>query len=499
MNKTLVTLIIFSLITLPILACDMFLLQSIDNYPFFTLPSSSGNFNDYSDFFEDFKSQANQSSGNRDGYGIVAYKIDNPFLDRDFMWYKTGMGNYFEENNIDEPLYEAINTLYDNPNINRVLVHARSGTGGEGSHPFIFSTTSASYSFMHNGYIFNTVKQEIMDFLGEEWFQEHPSQWQGEFGSVSSFIDSELLFHYFMYYILQYPNDIPTAFRYAFNNKQVGTIDMEYLLKYNNNAITNFIFSDGVDSYAYRSSRIIGESYNLSYQIYPNNFIALKTGSNLANTLVEDHLIHITSEGDIIDLSLEPILLTNFTNLFVDAIDSNRYNLNWTIQSDNLISSFNIYRSTSENFATARRIASLEGVNPNQSAYQYEDSYLSDQVIYYWIEVVFQDASSEITSRIPSIQIDDEPEIPEVIDNIDLYPNPFQDKLNINIDSEQNYSVKVFNLRGQLLDKLTYLPKEDKTLSWDTSNQNKRITNGIYLIQFKHNGKTITKKVMRIK
>lgn len=490
----------FNLITYTLFACDMFMLQTINNYPFFTLPSNSGDFNDPNDFFEAFKSQANQTSGNRDGYGIVAYEEDNPFVDRDFMWYKTGMGNYFDENDLNEPFYEAISVLYGNRDIDRVLVHTRSGTGGQGSHPFIFNTDSSSYTFMHNGYIFNSIKEKIITFLGEEWFQEHPSQWEGDFNTPSSFIDSEILFHYLMFYILQYPDDIPTAIRHAFNNKQVSGIDMEFILKFNSSSIVNFIFSDGVNTYAYRSSKLAGNSYNLSYEVYPNHFVAIRTGTNLANTLEQNQMIKITPQGDIIDLSLEPILRTNFSKKFVETVDTNQYNLKWKIQSNNQISSFNIYRALNQNFATARPISSIPVNNSNQTQYQFSDYYESEQTHYYWIEVVFNDNGSEITSNIPSSQNDDEPDISEVNSNISLYPNPFQNQLNILVDSDQKYSVKIFNLKGQMVNQFTYNSATDSNILWDSSIDKKdKLANGIYIIKFISANGIITKKVMRIK
>lgn len=498
--KTYQLLIIFFITySISLFGCDMFMLQSIEDYPFFTLPNKSGEFNDPYDFFEDFKSQADQSSGNRDGYGIIAYESDNPFVQRDYMWYKTGIGNFFNEDNLDEPLYQAMSTLYDNTDINRVLVHARSGTGGNGNHPFMFNTNSSTYSFMHNGYIFNSAKQNLINFLGKDWFIAHPSQWEGDYTSANTFIDSEVIFHYLMYYVLQYPDDIPTAFRHAFNNKQVNGVDMEFVLKFNNNNILNFVFSDGTETYIYRSSKLMGTTYNLSYQIYSDNFIAVKTGTNLSTTLEQNQLVRITPQGEIIDLSIEPILRTNFVKKFVEPLDIDQYKLRWTVESNTQINKFKVYRSNNQNFTLAEHISSILVGNNNQTQFQYLDTYASNLEHFYWIEVVFDDETSELTSNIPSYKTDDEPDIPEVNNIISLFPNPFQENLNIQINSEDDFKIKIFNLKGQLVDKLKYSTEKDEILVWDTSAINKlQIPNGIYLLQFKSNNKTITKKVMRI-
>ncbi len=500
MKKILILITIIYLQMIPLIGCDMFMLQSIEGYPFFTLPSDNGDFNDPYDYFEDFKRLSDGSSGNRDGYGIIAYSLSSDLVSRDYTWYKTGIGNHFDVNNPDEPLYQAISLLYNNPTIERVLVHARSGTGGTGSHPFLFNYDDRTYSFMHNGYVFNNVKREIMNFLGQDWFDQHPSQWQGVYGDTYSFIDSELIFHYLMYYILQYPDNIPRAFRYAFNNKQLGVIDMEYILKYNNSSIVNFVLSDGQNTYAYRSSNIINDIYNLSYQVYPDNFIAVKTGSNLANTITKNQMLQLSSQGQVNELSLEPILRTDFIDLSVENIDNDEFKIQWQISANQDINKFKIHRGINQNFANSQLIASVLKDDSNQVNFNYTDYYAYYPQHYYWLEIVFSDDFSEITSNIPSTGIEIEPNTPEENSSIILYPNPFQESLTISLESDEIVPVKIFNLKGQLVDQITYLPNNSNTLIWKPDQTlDQKISNGIYILKFMSEERTITKKVMRIK
>jgi hypothetical protein len=499
MKKIILIIAMLQFINILLFACDMFMLQAIDQAPFLTYPSLNGNFNDPYDYFEDFKSLADGSSGNRDGYGIVAYTIDSEIVSRDYIWYKTGMGNHFDANNPDEALYQAMNILYDNPNIERVFVHARSGTGGQGSHPFIFNHNNKTYTFMHNGYIFNNAKRELMNFLGEEWFQEYPSQWYGEYGDTYSFIDSELIFHYLMKYIIQYPEDISKALSMAFTNKRVGNIDMEYMFKYNNSAILNFVLSDGIDSYVYRSSRLLGTSYNLSYQVYPNNFLAIKTNTNLENTIAKNQMLKFSSSGLIDTLSLSPILQTNFISKYVEKLDNNEFRLNWEILSNPNINSFNIYRSSNRDFSNSEKISSLIPTSPNQSTFSITDTYSASQDHYYWIEVVFLDSFRELTSNIPSDQEAEPPIVAETSEIISLYPNPFKEKLNISIDSQNDYKIKIYNLKGQLIDKLLYEGEKNNPLIWNTENiNNHKLPNGIYILKLSNGGKNLSRKVMKI-
>ncbi len=493
--KIIVLLITFNI--WQIFGCDMFMLQSINNNPFLTLPSQAHMFDDPYDYFENFKTLST-SSVNRDGYGIIAYTFQSNLVNRDNIWYKTGIGNHFDENNLDEPLYQAIHYLYDNPNIERVLVHARSGTGGIGSHPFLFDYDNHTYSFMHNGYVFSNVKRAIMNFLGPDWFQEHPSQWQGNYGDAYSFIDSELIFHYLMYYIKQYPDDIPRALRLAFNNKNVEDVDMEYVFKYHNNSIVNIVFSDGNDTYVYRSSPLAGETYNLSYQVYPDEFIAVKTSSNLENVITKNQLLKITSQGHIDSLDISPLLSTNFLEKYVEKISENQLRLNWKIQSNSNINYFNIYRSSNQNFTNAQKITKVMLETSIQTDFNIYDSIDSQVEQYYWIEIVYLDNSSEITSNIPSSQPYNPPDVEPASEIISLYPNPFSKELNIAIDSHNNYEIKIYNLRGQLVKTLSIMPGNEVT-KWNSSNGlSSEIANGIYIIKLKSPTKSYTKKIIRL-
>lgn len=485
---------------LSLIACDMFMLQAIDDHPFFTNSSLSGDFDDPYDFFENFKTLANSTSGNRDGYGVIAYNFDSNYVNRDLRWYKTGIGNFFDENNIDEPLYEAINYLYDNDAIERVLVHARSGTGGNGSHPFIFNVGDRSYSFMHNGFISSSVKRDIITFLGDEWFATYPSQWEGNPDDVYSFIDSELLFHYLMFYIMQTPEDLPLAFRRAFTNKKVSNTDMEYNIKFNNNAIINFLLSDGDATYLYRSSRLLSTSYNLSYQVFPSNFIAVKTGSNLANQVSQNTLLKLSLSGEVDSLSIDSPLNTHFIKTYVDKLTENEFKLSWQIESNPNIYKFNIYRGSVKNFSSAQSIVSVSLTTPNQSSFSIIDNYSSLSEHFYWIEIIYHDNTSEITTLISSLENDnEEPENPTIIDDILLYPNPFADMLNIAIDSKLEYQIKIYNLKGQIIKSLYYDPLSPQLIKWEPLiNNDTLLPNGIYIIKFISKNSNIVKKVMKI-
>lgn len=498
MKKINYTFLILTLFNTYLFGCDMLVLQNINQYPIFTMPAQIGAFNDPYDFMEEFKSMANHSSGNRDGYGIVTYLNNSVNIDRNNMWYKSGFGNYFIPDNPDEPLYQVIDFLYSNENIAQVIAHARSATGGNGSHPFLFEANGKTYSFIHNGYIFNRSKRAIMEFLGEDWFLEHPSQWSGVFPDLNTFIDSELIFHYLMYHILQYPDSIEQALQKAFTNKSVAGVDMEYVLKFSASEKINFILSDSNNFYVYRSTRIMGDTYNLSYQVYPGKFLAIKTGSSLENIINKNKLLQFDSQGNVKELSTEAELHTTFSHIQVIRLDNGSHKLAWRVNNNTNIDSFNVYRGVLQDFTNSSLIAQLAVNSPGDLSFQIIDDFPTQSVIYYWIEMVFVDGSTELTTCIPSAVEEEEPEESATFNLRSLFPNPFKDKLYLNIDSSEKFRVKIFNLKGQLVDELHFANSES-TLVWDTNNNAiNQLANGVYILQFTHNNKHYSRKVLKI-
>jgi alpha-tubulin suppressor-like RCC1 family protein len=81
---------------------------------------------------------------------------------------------------------------------------------------------------------------------------------------------------------------------------------------------------------------------------------------------------------------------------------------------------------------------------------------------------------------------------------LQAYPNPFNQSVNITLQSKSNAPVKaaVYNIKGQLIKSLG----NGKALSWDgTDTNNQSVSNGIYFIQALQDGRTATSKVIRIK
>jgi len=84
--------------------------------------------------------------------------------------------------------------------------------------------------------------------------------------------------------------------------------------------------------------------------------------------------------------------------------------------------------------------------------------------------------------------------------NINAYPNPFNSEVNIRFDSKDNALVEtsVYNIRGQLIK--AFGNSRNTSITWDgKDNQGKSVSNGIYFIKATQDGKSISKKVIKIK
>lgn len=227
--------------------------------------------------------------GNSDGYGVVAYRADEPALDPQHVWYKrvTGFDDfgqvYYTGSHLDEGTQSSaceqdildialrsLNSPATQPAI--VLAHARSATGLTiGNHPFWFHDRERTYTLMHNGNC-NSARSLMIAriealYPESDWFLEHPSN-MGE-TDPHAWVDSELLFHFIVCHIQTAENNVLIGLRNALG-------DLSYYIDRPQYGVINFIFSDGEKLYAFRSSAQ-NSSYQLSYRNVDNSFYGIRT------------------------------------------------------------------------------------------------------------------------------------------------------------------------------------------------------------------------------
>ena len=85
---------------------------------------------------------------------------------------------------------------------------------------------------------------------------------------------------------------------------------------------------------------------------------------------------------------------------------------------------------------------------------------------------------------------------------VSTYPNPFSSSVNIEIKSstKQTISVKVYNLKGQLVNTLGQANITSENLTWNGRDiNNKAVANGVYYLRVKQGQQVLNKKVVLIK
>ncbi len=90
--------------------------------------------------------------------------------------------------------------------------------------------------------------------------------------------------------------------------------------------------------------------------------------------------------------------------------------------------------------------------------------------------------------------------VPPLKNTVKIYPNPFIEKTNIKIseDSQDEFVIKIYNLKGELIRRLNTYQKEAVWDSKDKSGQ--KVSSGIYLCKVSSNNKVISsRKIVVIK
>lgn len=277
-------------------ACAMsaVITQSGKSLSEFSLEGKAVDFRAYNDPWDYLSfTMANSTAGsNSDGYGVVAYPLKENDLAQSFSWYKrvnkaadfgrTYYSGPFFEDSLGmagdlEAFDQALNTINSEDNrIGIVLSHARNATGATlGNHPFTFRYLDRVYSFMHNGYC-NNARDFMVNSIrqmnpGNDWFEEHPSN---HFADPDPYrwVDTEVLFHYIMSFIVARQGD-------TLDGLQRAMAKLRHYLLQTNSGVYNFVMSDGEKLYVFRSSPLSGgnSGYRISYKSFAGKFYGIRT------------------------------------------------------------------------------------------------------------------------------------------------------------------------------------------------------------------------------
>jgi len=179
---------------------------------------------------------------NRDGWGMVTYS-------RDALRSTAHIVRSEIEAYADSGYFDSTETLLNRESVNLLVGHLRQtssgATGIENPHPFhTVDEAGVEYCFAHNGDVDKLLLREL---IGDEWLSAHPPQthgggaWDDE--GWYDIVDSELFFFWILKNI-ELSGDVLSGITTA-----LTTLEEQIP-----NHVKNFLFSDGTDLYAYRSS-----------------------------------------------------------------------------------------------------------------------------------------------------------------------------------------------------------------------------------------------------
>ncbi len=221
------------------------------------------------------------------------------------------------------------------------------------------------------------------------------------------------------------------------------------------------------------------ENYPLIGAADPFEFVYTNTNTNLAPLVEFEPIVAVQSDALPVELTC---IVTDPDNDEVTV--TLWYEINGISQTENFINTEGSLFSLVWNF-------------------EYDNS--GENEINYRIEAL--DSNNSLTST-PTYSLNfvvpnENNDVQSTTGLISAYPNPFRDSLSISFKSNSNnQSVKVYNLRGQLVKEIKTYAKAGKTanVSWNGKDNNgRRVSSGIYYLVLQSNDSKDVRKVLMMK
>jgi hypothetical protein len=252
--------------------------------------------------FTNFLKESSNST-NDDGYGVIYYD-DDLIVPASQKYYVTGTGGYCYYCGESAVMDTAIVDIQDADNRARIVLgHARNGTGGIGNHPFTHEWNGRTYSFQHNGVLSANMKSAILAWLNyANWFSQFPDgqwgNWSGNPNIESTWIDSELLFHYLMFHIMVANDNVVAGLRTALSEQSLWGVNIQANITTNNpNAnppsVINFVLSDGESLFAFRNSYLTDSNHELSYRQFASGLAGVWTQNAAGSHVIDRYQLAI--------------------------------------------------------------------------------------------------------------------------------------------------------------------------------------------------------------
>ncbi len=198
-----------------------------------------------------------------------------------------------------------------------------------------------------------------------------------------------------------------------------------------------------------------GEIWSTTWQLVSFSFVAdlpynYITIGNFYNDLSTAHTYRVASMSAgayyfLDDISVVPELPLPITFTAFDVLaENNKVNLNWQTSSEMNTDYFTVEKSANgDNFEPIGEVAA-SGNSSNANTYQFIDYEPVSGVNYYRIKTTDLD-NSIIYSEIKSVDYSTK------FENINIFPNPCVNELNVNLPIDNPADVHIFNLSGQII------------------------------------------------
>ena len=212
----------------------------------------------------------------------------------------------------------------------------------------------------------------------------------------------------------------------------------------------------------------------------------------------EDVYYYIGKERD----DTLPVTLSSFS---LTQIGISTVRITWVTQSETNIMGYYIYRATQSDLNTASNLNYLiPATNSSQlQIYTYTDQVTSNNIYYYWLEIVDYDGYNSFYGP-AVIEINDNgnqtPSIPVKAGFYSFAPNPFDSgtKIFYGIPSKSPVLMQVYNIKGQKIRTLLNETKDSGNydLFWDGRDEKGNLlANGNYILRLFASGSSWTKKI----
>jgi len=228
---------------------------------------------------------------------------------------------------------------------------------------------------------------------------------------------------------------------------------------------------------------------------YPNIYYTAQYPNGILYTTGTRN-VHIALLGDP-TLKMFNAKVAPPNNLVLTEMPNGYIKLSWEKPAGNGDYKYIIYRSVKGNPNMV-----LLTSNPTTDL-QFEDTYLYDGTLAYYVEALELQTSRSGSFYIPSLPISAEiktTDVQEFTNNFSIYPNPTAEKINIDFEAKANNTIlNIININGEILKEMVFgtSPNSHNHITINlVDNKGNKIPSGVYFIKLLSGSYTLMNKVI---